>query len=256
MEKINFQATYTKISIYASATSGARKAGAAGDAGDAGEKAGKAVGDSAEKSVDEKGGHGSAGTCQRNKDGDTFTLSIEAQSIQISGTLILDDSGKAVSASGRNAKETAKLLSGRIADDGKAAGDGKDAQGIGADYLKGLDLPSDIRLVNAFLDAMQKSRAEDGHGSHGRRHHFPELGDPQDVADRLIGQLGREHAEKGGSRAELADGVRRRLSDWEPSATKVAVEYREFRSEVHMKMTSGLDAWVASGAAPDKGGAA
>lgn len=226
MEKISFQATYTRISIYASSASGAGKAvdkagtGKAPDPSDGGKDGHGSV---QQGSVQQ----GSAGAYQRNKDGDTFTLSIEARSIQISGTLIIDDSGKALSDA--------------------SAWKGRDAETFGAEYLEGLGLPSDARMVNAFLDAMRKYReGGDGHDGRGRQHHFPRLGDAEDLAERLLEHLGRQQAETGGSRAELADGVRRRLNDWATPASKAAVEFREFRGEVRMKMNYGLDAWVAS----------
>lgn len=235
MEKISFQATYTRISVYASSASGAGKPVDKAGTGDVPDPSGGG------KECHGPAQKGSARTCQFSKDGDTFTLSIEARSIRISGTTIIDDSGKALSGPDRNVKDARNLPS------ETSAWNGKDAEILGAEYLEGMGLPSDARLVNAFLDAMRKSGGEEGYGRQGRRHHFPRLGDSEDLADRLMEHLGRQHAEKGGSRAEMADDARRRLQGWETSASKVAMEYREFRGEARMKMDFGLDAWVASG---------
>jgi hypothetical protein len=237
MEKISFQASYTRISLYAqvSAASAAKKA-----------QNGAPVPDDGAASAD----GGAGGHCQRNKDGDTFTLSVEAQSIRISGTMIVDDSGNMPE--GLDAHDAQKSLQAYGKKDKAALASALAKAGGGDD----LDRLSGAGFVNAFLDAMDK--ASKGRGHHGHHPHFPRLSDPQDVADTLMGHLDQQHAEQGGSRADFADKIKQRLAGWNPSASsasssRVTVEYSEFRSEVHMKMTAGLDAWAAAGPGSDAG---
>jgi hypothetical protein len=232
MEKISYTASYTRISLYAqvSSSTAAKKApGANASAAD-----GAPVEDSKEK-----GGH-----CQRSKDGDTFTLSIEAHSIQISGTYLSDDSGGA----GKSLEDLMKQRNGT----GKSAGPDDaaareshalDLAGLGAAEGMGADDDLSGGFVKALLDAMEKMAAKKGHRGH--RHHFPQLGDSQDVADKLLAHLHQQHAEKGGPKADFADDVKKRLDAWKQSSQRVTMEYQEFRSEVRMKLTTGLDAWAA-----------
>ncbi|MEO6094723.1 MAG: hypothetical protein ABIW76_03245, partial [Fibrobacteria bacterium] len=84
MEKISYTASYTRISLYAQVSSSPTAAKKAQDA-NAQPRDG-----ALRESGNDKIGH-----CLRSKDGDTFTLSIEAQSIQISGTYISNDAGDA-----------------------------------------------------------------------------------------------------------------------------------------------------------------
>lgn len=89
MEKISYQATYTRISLYAQVSSST----APGKTLDA--KPGNATDQSGAEAMPAAAGNDKGRPCQRNKDGDTFTLSIEAETIQVSGTLLIDDAGSA-----------------------------------------------------------------------------------------------------------------------------------------------------------------
>lgn len=223
MEKISYTASYTRISLYAQVSSST----AAKKPQDA--KALAADGAPVEIGND-KGGH-----CQRNTDGDTFTLSIEAQSIQISGTYVSDDSGDAA----KSLEDMIKRRSGTGNSDEPSHA--LDLASLGAtgdsDASHGLS-----GFAKALLDAMEKMAAKKGHGGHHR--HSPQLGDSQDVADKLLEHLRQRHAEKGGSKAGFADDIKKRLDSWKPSSQRVSMEYQEFRSEVRMKLTTGLDSWA------------
>ena len=72
------------------------------------------------------------------------------------------------------------------------------------------------------------------------------------MANQVLSRLDQDHAGKGGSKEDFAAEIKKRLGDWKSaSATKVTVEYQEFRSEVHMKVSTGLDAWLGQGASGD-----
>ena len=234
MEKISYTASYTRISLYAQASSSTAK-----KAQDA--NASASDGAAAETGAD-KLGH-----CQRSKDGDTFTLSIEARTVQISETYLSEDAGQA----GKSLEDLIRQRDGAGKPDasGTAGSHALDLVGLGdaedsdaADGLSG-------GFVKALLDAMEKKAAKKGHRGHGR--HAPQLGDSQDVADKLLEHLRQQYAEKGGSKADFAGDIKQRLEAWKPSSQRVAVEYQEFRSEVRMKLTMGLDSWAA--AAQDAG---
>ena len=260
MEKISFQASYTRISLYAqvSAASAAKKSRNAelNDSGSATDDDGAVSGDpSGSAGKAGKAGHTekAGSNCQRNRDGDTFTLSMEARSVQISGTLIVDDAGKLPD--GQDAKKflTDMGMSKEAVAAVLAKTDGSDD----------IDRLSGAGFVNAFLDAMDKASSGRGHqGQNGHRPHFPRLGDPQDVANALLDQLDRRHAEHGGSRSDFAERVKQRMANWKnpesqpSSTTRISVEYHEFRAEVHTLMTSGVDAWAASGTPVDTGSGA
>lgn len=229
MEKISYTASYTRISIYAQVSSST----AAKKAQDANA--------SATDGAPVENGKDKIGHCQRSKDGDTFTLSIEAQTVQISGTYVSDASG------GRQSLEDfikQRNGTGKSAESDKAAtSHALDLAGLGAAEVS--DTAEDLSggFVRALLDAMEMMEAKKGHRGH--RHSYPQLGDPQDVAENLLKQLGQQYAEKGGSKADFADDVKQRPDAWKPSSQRVTVEYQEFRSEVRMKLTSGLDSWAA-----------
>ena len=195
MEKISIRQTYTQVSLYAriSSTEGGKKQGIAGSAA-------PKDGNACPPKSDE---------CARSKDGDTFTLSIEARTLQVSQTITIETNDAA----------------------GKTSRDGE-AERLGGGF------------VNALLDAMDKAD-----GKHRKpRHQFPELTGPEDLASKVLEQLNRDHAEKGGTRLDFADAVKKRLADWNPSAARVSVEYQEFRSQVKMTISGGLDAWAAGSA--------
>ncbi|MEO7427724.1 MAG: hypothetical protein ABI036_21250 [Fibrobacteria bacterium] len=183
MEKISIQTTYTRISIYA------RYSGAA-SAKNGGANAGGEA---------ETGKSGKSLECGRSKDGDTFSLSIEARTIRISESYEVSGGEALQAISGPHAKQ------------------GKD----------------------------------DRH-----RHHFLSLENPGDVAENLLEQITRRHATQGGSKADAAADIKKRLADWKPAAGKATVEYLEFRSQVHMRLSQGLDAWVQDRNAPAPGPAA
>ncbi|MDQ3003216.1 MAG: hypothetical protein M3Y08_18395 [Fibrobacterota bacterium] len=194
MEKISIRQTYTQVSLYAriSTTEGTKKNGVAGGAAPNDGNACPPKGDE----------------CARSKDGDTFTLSIEARSLQVSQTITIE-TDDAAGKSGRNGE----------------------AERLGGGF------------VNALLDAMDKAD-----GKHRKpRHQFPELTDPEDVASKVLEQLNRDHADQGGTRLDFADAVKKRLADWKPSAARISVEYQEFRSQVNMAISGGLDAWASEG---------
>jgi hypothetical protein len=77
-----------------------------------------------------------------------------------------------------------------------------------------------------------------------QRHSFPKLADAHDVAADLLDQIAKAHAVKGGSRAEFAAAVKRRLAAWKPESSQLGEAYRKFRAEVHGRLTRSLDAWV------------
>jgi hypothetical protein len=207
MEKISIQSTYTQVSLYArlSGPASARKNGGTENAPP--DQAAGALAHTA----DTKGGE-----CARSKDGDTFSLSIEARTLQISQSITIENSG-AEEGANADAAEQSK-------------------QPTGTDTFK------TGGLVNALMDALKTiSGKGDKH-----RPHFPGLSGPSDVANALLDQLDKLHAEKGGSKADFAAEIKKRLAGWKQagSSTRVTVEYQEFRSEVRMQLTSGLDAWA------------
>ena len=130
----------------------------------------------------------------------------------------------------------------------------------------------DTFVLSAEARAMQAGRAAEiaipvsgnaatlsaGDGKAGaRRHVFPQLSDPQDVADRLVEGLDKEYAaqraSEGGreaaSKAGFAEGIRKRLDGWNAAPATGATEaFLEFRGEVHWNLASALDAWAASDA--------
>lgn len=210
MEKISLQSTYTRVSLYAR-LSGPVNAKKAADPGDAptDQTAGNTAG-----AVAEADGLKS-GECARSKDGDTFTLSIEARTLQISKTITIETTG-----------------SGDGADAAGAAGQSQ--QPGGKDRLTG--------MVSSLMDALKTMGGKNGK----HRHHFPHLSDPEDVANKILDRLDKDYAEKGGSKTDFAAEIKKKLADWKASgsSSRTTVEYQEFRSDVHMQLTSGLDSWA------------
>lgn len=193
MEKITIRQTYTQTSLYAnfSATGGAKKKdGIPVDA----------VADDG-KSCAHKGKE-----CARSKDGDTFTLSIEARTLQVSRTITIETDDAAQVKSGRPSEE----------------------ERVGGGFVK------------ALLEEMDKAD-----GKYRKpRHLFAPLSGPEDVAGKMLASLDSDHAAAGGTRLDFADAVKKRLEQWKPSATRVTMEYQEFSSQVKLMMTGGLDAWA------------
>ncbi len=246
MEKISIQSTFTQVSLYAryTAANSAKKNGAAG-ASDSANAAG-AWKTAAEQSGAAGNGAAKGIACGQSKDGDTFSLSIEASMLQISetytvtgdatGTDGVADTGASVGNAATNGAATTNA-------DGKAA-DPERLTGGG--------------LVHALMDALKsisgKNGATGAKGANAKHHHhFPQLADAQDVADNLMRQIDGRYAAQGGSKADFAAEIKTRLADWKPNTGKVTVAYQEFRSEVHLKLTQGLDAWAQSDA-PDNAG--
>ncbi|GEM_PF-4890310 len=241
MEKISYSASYTRISLYAqmsTSTAAKKPQGASADG-------------AAALAADDKGKN-----CQRNKDGDTFTLSIEAQSYRISGTMMVEDGTDAQQALedmlGRDGKSLKDVKDPQAAKPDSSGKNGKALKNIAADAAQSagadegtVDMTG-AGFVQALMDALEKVAGKSGKGGHYKHHHhYAELGDSQDVADKLIDHLKQQHAEQGGSMTNFADEVKKRLAEMQPAGSRTTMEYQEFRSEVHMKLTMGLDAWVA-----------
>lgn len=210
MEKISIQSTSYRISLYAKGT-----VGVTGNAAKPQNGAGKSALPHADpKSADD--GAGGSKPVARSQDGDTFTFSVEARTIQVARSLTLESSDPAGFGS--------RAESDRLTSDGK------------------------VKALMDLLDQMADHRAQ-GHARGGHRGpHFPQLGDPEDVATRMLDHWGREHAERGGSRRDFADILRGRLDKWTSggaeSSSRTTMVVREFRAEVSIKVSAGIEAWA------------
>lgn len=210
MEKISIQSTYTKVSLYAKLTVGTGSVPNPQDSVKPALPAPK-VGD------DGACADGSR-TVSSSRDGDIFSLSFEARAIQVTRSVTI---------------ETAD-----------------DASGFGTPgESERLSSGGRVEALMDMLDALAERRAQ---GHSGRRHghaHYPRLGDADDVAATMLDHWARELAERGGSRRDFADELRGRLDKWKSagseSVSRVSVEVREFRSEVSLKVSAGLDDWSA-----------
>lgn len=192
MEKLSFQSSYSQVSLYARLTTASGTAAPGATA--------KKADDGATPGTDGKAPAGE----QRNADGDSFTLSIEARTMQVSESVTVEESG-----------------------------DAQAAQSASTDKLGG--------AIDSFLDAFDKVGGKGSH--HKRHHHFPQLGDAEDVAGQAMQHVDKEHSGKDCSRSEFADEIKGRLASWK--ATKsVSVEYTEFREQVSISLSSSLDAWA------------
>ena len=231
MEKISIQSTYTQVSLYARLSGPVSPKKPA--AGDAAEGAPAAASASAENAADP--GNGEIG---RSKDGDTFTLSLEARTLRISESITIE-SGEGASAA---------RATGSAGEAGKSDKTGTAGKPSEPERLTGSG------LVSALMDALETIAETTGQGKPAgadgkHRPHFPRLSDTDDVADQVLSRLDQDHAAKGGSKDDFAAELKKRLGDWKSSASaKITVAYQEFRSEVHMKVSAGVDAWLAQGA--------
>jgi hypothetical protein len=105
--------------------------------------------------------------------------------------------------------------------------------------------PSRADRLDALMEALDRKHA---HGD--RRHRYPDLIDPDDVADRAAEDWDREFAGRSGSRRDFAGSVRARLDRWASGggeARAIRAEHRAFRSEVAVQIGARLETWVGSG---------
>jgi hypothetical protein len=158
----------------------------------------------------------------QSKDGDTFTLSLEARILQVSITQ--SDGGGGADASNALA----------------AAQNGDDGSG----------------LVNALMKAVKDLFGQDGSadqgaadGVEGKKHHghHHALKDPQDVADRVLKHLENEYAQSGGTRQDFADEVKKRMANRQASSQANSYGGSNFRGQVDALVSSGLEAWMQGG---------
>lgn len=158
-----------------------------------------------------------AGGGARSADGDTFTLSVHARAIRITSTVTVE------------AREDA----GRRSRPGEA---------------ERFSAGGRVEALLEFLDRASDRGVPERPGR--RRAHFPELGDPEDLAARMLDHWAREHAERGCPRGEFAEELRGRLDRWRTGSASVtrtvSIEVVEFRAEVSLKVSAGIDAWAAA----------
>lgn len=231
MESSSISFRYTRIQAYASAASPS-----------------KAL-------PDGSGAASSAAASQKcdgqSKDGDTFTMSLEARVLQIS-----------ISESGAGANATQ-------AGDVSQNGDGSQADGNGSDLVKALmqsvkDLfgQGGVAADNGADDgsgadgaaAAGKDAADGAQGAKRHRHHHhgqEPLRGPQDVADRVLKHLEQEYAQSGGSKQDFVDDVKQRMAARSGSQGR-GYGGADFRGQVNSLVTAGLDSWTKGGAASDQ----
>ncbi|GEM_PF-3730958 len=195
-----------------------------------------------------------AGACDvKNKDGDSFSLSLEARIVQISMTRsddgVQDWSGKDAGGSQGDASKS----SGAQAVDsqsGGSFGSGLVKALMQAVGLMGKDAASATGQTNgqgADDGASNPEALRSGGGRH--RHHHPHMGNPEDVASKVLQHLQQEHASKGGDLQAFVDQVQKRMENRKGSSGGNSDGSADFRNQVDSLITSGLTAWAQTGGA-------
>jgi hypothetical protein len=201
MESSSLSFSYTRIQAYAS-TAGPTKALSASGA--------------------EAASSGKPRHCDgQSKDGDSFTLSLEARILQVS--ISQTDDGASLE-----------------------AGTGQQGTDNGSGLVKA--------LMQAVKDAFGQSgdsgvddgsKALEGRGRHG--HHHP-MRDPQDVADRALKHLQSDYAQNGGDMRDFIDEVKKRMAA-RGAPGKGYGHDGDFRNQVNTLVSQGLDDWMKGGSA-------
>lgn len=85
--------------------------------------------------------------------------------------------------------------------------------------------------------------------SRGGRHHrhHPHMGNPEDVASKVLQHLQQEHASKGGDLQAFVDQVQTRMENRKAATSGKSDGSSDFRSQVDSLITSGLTAWAQTG---------
>ncbi len=175
----------------------------------------------------------------QNQDGDSFTMSLEARIIQISMTRSDDGaqiSGKGISRTQGMDSQENESQSGGV---------------FGSGLVKALMQALGGLLGNDGASATDKAVpvASDGipehkHHRHSRTGH---MGNPEEVASKVLQHLQLEHAERGGSLQTFVDDIQKRMENRRNDRNSTADASGSFRSEVDSLITSGLNAWAQTG---------
>lgn len=177
----------------------------------------------------------------QNQDGDSFTMSLEARIIQISMTR--SDDGALIAGQGTD----------RVKGKESQANDPQSGGLFGSGLVKAL-----MQALGGFLGndgansvdmgSAVKTETADNQVSEDRHHHHP-LGNPEDVASKVLQHLQQEHSEKGGSLQAFVDDVQKRMEIRRNGRSGKTDQFSSFRIQVDSLITTGLTAWAQTGGA-------
>ncbi len=208
-----------------------------------------------------------------SKDGDSFSMSLEARIVQISMTRS-DDGVSDLDTKAMNKLKAANLSAnaannanaddflGKLASMGSLkAGDvsaNSAATGSGTNLIKSM-----MQALSGFLgndggvatDQKVESAPDQIRGNnkgHHHSHHHP-MGNPEDVASKVLQHLQQEQADSGEPLQVFVDKVHQKMENRRDAlknqdlSKKDPGQFNEYRSQVDTLITSGLTAWAHSG---------
>jgi hypothetical protein len=176
----------------------------------------------------------------QSPDGDSFTMSLEARIIQISMTH--SDDGAPIAGKGVN----------RMQGNGSQENDSQSGGVFGSGLVKTLMQALGGFLGNDGAKAVDNTNASDpvaisdhrNRYSAQMRHH---MGNPEDVASRVLQHLQLEHAERGGSLQVFVDDIHKRMENRRDVNSSKTDGTSSFRIQVDTLITSSLTAWSQAG---------
>ncbi len=175
----------------------------------------------------------------QNQDGDSFTMSLEARIIQISMTR--SDDGAQISGKGI----------GRTQGTDSHENESQSGGVFGSGLVKALMQALGGFLGNDGASATDKTAAVESDSIPEHEHHThprkSPMGNPEDVASKVLQHLQLEHAERGGSLQTFVDGIQKRMENRRNDRNSKADASGSFRSQVDSLITSGLTAWAQTG---------
>lgn len=188
-------------------------------------------------------------TVSRSSDGDSFSLSLEARIVQISMTrsddgVNLDNSNSesknATFGSGL-VKTLMQTMSSLLGKD--------DAGNLSLERNSSSTSTENSESVNTIPNQTRSQRLGQSHGKHHRHDHsqMNPMGNPEDVASKVLQQLQQEHSQKGGSLQTFVDTIQKRMENRRTVTSNMSDGSSEFRTQVDTLITSGLTAWSQRG---------
>jgi hypothetical protein len=174
----------------------------------------------------------------QSKDGDTFSMSLEARIVQIS--MSRSDDGAQL---GQGADDSQG--SGALGSDSQSGGTSKN--GLLKTLMQALGgfLGNDGAGATDTVEALEPGSARGQGPKHPHRHH--PMGNPEDVASKVLQHLQQEHAEKGGSLQAFVDQIQKRMENRREAGSGKTDGSSDFRAQVDSLITSGLTAWAQTG---------
>jgi hypothetical protein len=160
----------------------------------------------------------------QSRDGDSFSLSLEARIVQISM---------------KRSDDGAKISNERM--------DGASGSGMVKTLMQALG----GFLGNDGVNAINESKPLDvkalqGRSGRGYPSYHP-MGNPEDVASQVLQHLQAEHAEKGGALQAFIDVIQKRMEHRKETSASRSDGSSEFRLQVDTMITSSLTEWARTG---------